>query len=144
MRFFCLEGVAGDPSSCSKLKLACKSCPSRFGINLDIKCQYTVQQSYFDMTLYEASLLALWACSQANPLIHSSVGLSQIETTKQCARKATGSSNSSGLPLTRVLQINKLISYLSPYTRCRFLLGLPPGVMSRCRPVGSSNSLMRA
>ena len=33
VRLFTFEGVAGDPSSCSKLKLACKSCPSRFGIN---------------------------------------------------------------------------------------------------------------
>lgn len=34
MRFFCLDNVAGDPSSCNKLKLACKSCPDRLGINL--------------------------------------------------------------------------------------------------------------
>jgi hypothetical protein len=34
VRFFGLDGVAGEPSSCNKLKLACKSWPSRFGMNL--------------------------------------------------------------------------------------------------------------
>jgi hypothetical protein len=34
VRFFCFEGVAGEPSSWSKLKLACRSWPSRLGMNL--------------------------------------------------------------------------------------------------------------
>ena len=29
-----LEGVAGEPSSCSRLKLACRSWPARLGMNL--------------------------------------------------------------------------------------------------------------
>jgi hypothetical protein len=33
-RFFCLEGVAGEPSSCKSVKLACKSWPDRAGMNL--------------------------------------------------------------------------------------------------------------
>jgi hypothetical protein len=37
VRFFCLEGVAGEPSSCSKLKLACKSWPDLVGMNLSNK-----------------------------------------------------------------------------------------------------------
>lgn len=34
VRFFCLDGVAGDPSSWSRQKLAWRSCPEREGINL--------------------------------------------------------------------------------------------------------------
>src|SRR6187402_2478124 len=37
----------------------------------------------------------------------------------------------------------EICSHLSPYTRCRFLLGLPPGVTSRCLPA-SSNSFNNA
>ena len=33
VRFFVFEGVEGEPSSCIRLKLACRSCPSRFGMN---------------------------------------------------------------------------------------------------------------
>lgn len=32
-----LEGVAGEPSSCRRLKLACRSCPARLGMNLNAK-----------------------------------------------------------------------------------------------------------
>jgi hypothetical protein len=38
---------------------------------------------------------------------------------------------------------NKTCAHLSPYTLCRFLLGLPPGVMSLCLPA-SSNSFSKA
>ncbi len=37
----------------------------------------------------------------------------------------------------------EVCAHLSPYTRCRFLLGLPPGVMSLCLPA-SSNSFSKA
>ena len=33
VRFLAFDGVEGDPSSCIKLKLAWRSCPSRFGMN---------------------------------------------------------------------------------------------------------------
>jgi len=38
---------------------------------------------------------------------------------------------------------NKICAHLSPYILCRFLLGLPPGVMSLCLPA-SSNSFSKA
>lgn len=34
---------------------------------------------------------------------------------------------------------NERSSYLSPYTLCRFRLGLPPGVMSLCLPASSKS-----
>jgi len=36
------------------------------------------------------------------------------------------------------------LAYLSPYTRCLFLLGLPPGVISLCCFPASSNSFCNA
>jgi hypothetical protein len=46
-------------------------------------------------------------------------------------------------PHTTIHRERGISPHLSPYTLCRFLLGLPPGVISRCLPA-SSDSFMGA
>lgn len=98
-------------------------------MNLDINCQYLFKERQSPVLL----------CMRN----HSVFGTNKDQNSK-LIQQALVNFQTFAAPQVRVLHIKKHFSYLSPYTRCRFLLGLPPGVISRCLPPESSNSLIRA
>lgn len=120
--------MAGDPSSWSKLKLACKSCPSLFGMNL----RQSVSKQSLSSSLSQKGLEYIAFKSTE---VASVIKDYQTPTARLQSLQTT--------PICSTLRNQRNRSYLSPYTLCRFRLGLPPGVISLRLPA-SSNSFNRA